>query len=89
MWGEQVSKIQKLKEKFYSKPVRNDITFQEVETLAAAYGCIVKPGGKHLRIAHIESGMIVPIPVHGKTVGEAYIRELKRLFDEIDGMKES
>lgn len=83
-----MSQLEKLREKFYSKPVRNDITFSEVETLASAYGCKVMPGSKHLRVVHKESGRIVPIPRHGKTVGEAYIRQLKDLFDLIGDIKE-
>lgn len=80
--------MQKLIDKFYSKPVRNDITFSEVKTLAAAYGCEVISGGKHLRIVHAKSGRIVPIPRHGKTVEEAYIKQLKDLFDLIGDIKE-
>lgn len=83
-----MSQLQKLRDKFYSKPIRNDITFSEVETLASAYGCKVMPGGKHLRVVHIESGRIVPIPRHGKTVEEAYIKQLKDLFDLIGDIKE-
>lgn len=83
-----MSQLQKLIAKFYSKPIRNDITFAEVETLAAAYGCIVKSGGKHMRVVHIPSGSVIPIPRHGKTVGEAYIKQLKDLFDSIGEIRE-
>ena len=48
--------IEKLRRKFFEKPVRNDITFEEVEKLSEYYGCIVKKsGGKH------------PMKVIGKT----------------------
>lgn len=83
-----LSQLQKLIDKFYSKPIRNDITFAEVETLAAAFGCDVKSGGKHMRVVHVPSGSIVPIPRHGKNVGEAYIKQLKDLFDRIGNLKE-
>ena len=37
--------IEKLKKKFFEKPVRNDITFDEVEKLSTFYGCVVKKSG--------------------------------------------
>lgn len=83
-----MSQLKKLIDKFYSKPIRNDITFSEVEKLASAYGCKVMSGGKHLRIVHPESGRIIPIPRHGKTVEEAYIKQLKELFNYIGYFKE-
>lgn len=74
--------IEKLRKKFFEKPVRNDITFDEVEKLSSFYGCIVKQsGGKHpMKVVHVESGTVIPIPRHGKCVGEAYIAELKALY---------
>lgn len=82
-----MSRIQKLKEKFYEKPIRNDLTFDEVVTLAQSYGCIIIPGGNHIKIAYKPLGRVIPIPRHGKTVQEVYIRQLKILFDLIDGQK--
>lgn len=83
-----MSTIQKLIEKFNSKPVRNDITLEEVERLAKYYGCIVKTGGNHqIRIADVKSGTIIPIPCHDKHVKEAYIKELHQLFDAIEARK--
>lgn len=80
-----MSKAEKLVAKFYKKPVPNDITYDEVERIARYFGCIVdSKGGKHpLRVVHKETGTIIPIPVHGKTIGEGYIRQLKELFDTI------
>ncbi len=71
---------------FFEKPVRNDITFDEVEKLSVFYGCIVKKsGGKHpMKVIHVESGTVIPIPKHGKCVGEAYVAELKTLFTLIE-----
>ena len=83
-----MSQLQKLKDKFYSKPIRNDITFAEVETLAKAYGCLIKARGKHMAVIYPEKGVVIPIPKHGKTVGEAYIKQLKNLFDIIDFKEE-
>ena len=80
-----MSTIEKLKKKFYEKPVRNDMTIDEVIRLAKHYGCDVLTGGNHqTRIVHKESGRVIPLPRHGKTVKEAYIMELRELFDEID-----
>ena len=80
-----MSKLEKLKNKFFEKPVRNDMTFEEISKLAKAYGCKVLTGGNHqIRIVHKESGTVIPIPQHGKTVKEAYIMELRDLFEMID-----
>lgn len=84
-----MSTIEKLKKKFYEKPVRNDMTMDEVIRLSRAYGCEVLTGGNHqIRILHRELGRIIPIPQHSKTVKEAYIIELRALFDEIEARKE-
>ena len=83
-----MSRIEKLKNKFFEKPVRNDMTMDEVIKLSKAYGCEVLTGGNHqVRILHRESGRLIPIPSHGKTVKEAYIMELRELFDEIETKK--
>lgn len=79
-----MSTLEKLKAIFNEKPIPNNITFDEVERLAKAYGCIVVSGGKHSKkIADVPSGTVIPIPMHGKYVQEAYIKELKDLFTEI------
>ena len=70
-----MSTLEKLKAKFNEKPIPNDITFEEVERLANAYGCRVIAGGKHSKkIIDVPSGTVIPIPVHGKYVQEAYKR---------------
>ena len=82
-----MSTIEKLKNKFYEKPVRNDLTIDEVVRLAKAYGCVIYTGGNHqIRIVHKESGRVIPLPRHGKSVKEAYVLELRELFDEIDSI---
>ena len=82
-----MSTIEKLRKKFYEKPVRNDMTIDEVIRLAKAYGCLALTGGNHqVRIVHKPTGRVIPIPSHGKTVKEAYIMELRELFDEIEAM---
>ena len=84
-----MSKIDKLKEKFFRVPIPNDIRIDELKAIAEYYGCITAAGGKHqLKIIHRESGTVIPIPCHGDVVGEAYIKETKKLFKEIDGKKD-
>ena len=83
--GNYVSTIGKLRKKFYEKPVRNDMTIDEIIRLAEAYGCEIRTGGNHqIRIVHKPTGRVIPLPRHGKLVKEAYIMELRELFDEIE-----
>ncbi len=82
-----MSTLEKLKKKFYEKPVRNDLTIDEVVRLAKAYGCSIVTGGNHqIRIVHKPTGTVIPLPSHGKTVKEVYIAELKNLFTEIESL---
>ena len=37
------------------------------------------------KVVDIPNGTVIPIPMHGKYVQEAYIKELKDLFAEIEG----
>ena len=84
-----MSQIEKLKRKFYSKPVRNDMTYDEIIRLAEDYGCEVLSGGRHpIRIVDRKSGRLIPIPRHGKCVQEAYIMQLRELFDIIEARKQ-
>lgn len=78
-----MSTLEKRLKKFYRKPIPNDITFEEVESLAKHFGCIIVGGGSHPKVVHQSSGTVIPIPRHGKSVGEAYIKQLKMLFDTI------
>lgn len=56
-----------------------------MERLANAFGCRVVSGGKHSKkVVDVPSGTVIPIPMHGKYVQEAYIKELKDLFAEIE-----
>ena len=82
-----MSTIEKLKKKFFEKPVRKDMTMEEIVRIAKSYGCGVLTGGNHqIRIVHKPTGTVIPLPCHGKTVKEAYIIELKELFREIEAM---
>lgn len=79
-----MSKFEKAYQRFCRKPIPNDITFEEIETIARHFGCIIISGGKHSKkVVHKASGTIIPIPMHGKNVKEAYIKELKTLFESI------
>ena len=70
---------------FCRKPIPNDITFEDIEVIAKHFGCMVVTGGNHSKkIVHKPSGTVIPIPMHGKYVGEAYIKQLKKLFDRIE-----
>lgn len=83
-----MSTLDKLKARFEAKPIPNDISFDEVERLSRAYGCSVVSGGKHSKkIVDVPSGTVIPIPMHGKYVQEAYIKELKILFAEIESRR--
>jgi len=86
-----LSKIEKLRDKFYKKPIPNDITFDDVVTLAESYGCIIKSGGNHTKVVYDnkELGLyrVIPVPKHGKTIGEVYVKELKELFDAIEEVR--
>ena len=79
-----MTQLDKTLEKFYRKPIPNDITYAEAIYLAEQLGCTIKKGGKHpIKIIHAESGTVIPIPVHGKYIKEAYIKELKELFNDL------
>ena len=80
-----LSTIKKLLEKFNSKPIRNDMTYDDIKRISEYYGCIIKTGVNHsIRIVDMKSGTVIPIPCHGKYVKEAYIKELHSLFNMID-----
>ena len=78
-----MSTIKKKLEKFYKSPIPNDITFQDVKVIAEYFKCIVVAGGNHMKVIHIDSGTVITIPRHGKNVKEAYIKQLKILFNSI------
>lgn len=84
-----MSKFDKLKEKLYRKPVPNDMRIDEIKRIMTHYGCITTAGGKHqLKIVHVPTGTVIPIPCHDDIVKEAYVREIKKLIDEIEAMEE-
>lgn len=81
-----MSQLDKLLAKLYKKPIPNDIRVDEVEKIVKAFGCIVVSGGRHqMKIVHKPTGTVIPIPSHGDTVAEAYIKEIKVMLDKIRG----
>ena len=79
-----MSRIQKLLSKFNKEPIPNDITYDEFWKIAQYYGFEDKPGGRHHLIKSKETGAIMPVPIHGKTVPEVYIKKAKELFAETE-----
>lgn len=58
----------------------------DVRVLASYFGCEIVTGGNHSqKVVHKSSGTVIPIPMHGNCIGEAYVKELKNLFDQIKG----
>ena len=83
-----MSQLNKLLKKLYRKPIPNDMRIDEIEKIVKAYGCIIVSGGRHqMKIVHRQTGTVIPIPSHGDTVAEAYIKEIKALLDMIEGEK--
>jgi len=79
-----MSKIENRIKKFYRKPIPRDITIRDVEVLAVYFGCVIRAGGKHgVKVVHVPSGCVIPIPIHGKHIKEAYVKMLKILFDKV------
>ena len=69
-----MSTIEKRLKKFYRKPIPNDITFDDVRILASYFGCEIVTGGNHSqKVVHKSSGTVIPIPMHGNCIGEAYV----------------
>ena len=79
-----MSTDEKLLEKILEKPTRNDITIDELISVAPLMGFEVCGGGKHpIKLYHINSGRVIPIPVHGKCVKSAYICQVVRTYEEL------
>ena len=75
-------------EKLYKKPIPKNMRIDEIRRIVEAHGCIFTTGGNHqYRIVYKGDGWskVIPIPCHGDTVGEMYIKEIKILIDEITG----
>lgn len=78
-----MSQFEKAWEKLNRKPTPTDITFSELKCIAEKFGFEVEKRGKHVKLRHRESGIKIPIPIHGKTVGFAYIEQVKEAINKI------
>ncbi len=78
-----MSSIDKLRKRLYSSPTPKDLTLDEILRLAKYYNCYVRTGGNHQKtIVSKATGMIVPLPQHDKEVKQAYVRQLRELFND-------
>lgn len=78
-----MSTIEKLKKKFYGSPTPNDLTTDDIKRLADHYNCKYRTGGNHQIAFYSEiTGMVVPLPQHGKGIKQEYIKQLRVLFDD-------
>ena len=86
MGGRNLSTLKKSIDKFFRIPIPNDITFDEFFLIAKHFGFekVTGNGGHGVAIRHIKTHIKIPIPVHGNTVKEAYIKQLKDAIAEID-----
>ena len=83
-----MAQLEKLIEKLYRKPIPNDMRIDEIIKIVKAYDCITETGGKHpLKIIYPPTNTVIPIPMHGNQIGEAYIKQIKLLLDEITASK--
>lgn len=77
-----MSKDEKLINKFLEKPVRTDITFDEVRKLATIIDAEIVAGGKHsFHFVYRKNNTVIPIPVHGKEVGAAYVNQISKVIE--------
>ena len=79
--GNIVGKIDKLCEKFFRKPIPNDITFNEVKTLFTHFGCDIIQGGRHPKVVHKASGTVISVSRHGDSVKEYCVKQLRDLLE--------
>ena len=78
-----MSKNEKLLKKFLEKPVRTDITRDEIKKLAKIINAEILTGGKHsIHFVDFKTNTVIPIPVHGSVVGAAYINQIAKVIEE-------
>ena len=81
-----MSQLDKLLDKLYKKPIPNNMRIEEIKKIVEHFGCKTTSGGKHqIKIVHAPTGTVIPIPSHGDTIAEAYIKQIKVLLDRIRG----
>lgn len=86
-----MTKLDKRRQRIFKKPIPNDITEEEIFSIAEQYGCKIITGGNHQHRIVFDQGpdspvqrKIIPVPSHGKSVPEIVIKELKQLIIEIE-----
>lgn len=86
-----MTQLGKRRKKLFQKPIPNDMTEEEIFSIAEQYGCSIHTGGNHqhkIVFNPDENCPIqqksIPVPSHGKNVPEVVIRELKQLIIEIE-----
>ena len=79
-----MSQFDKAWEKFNRIPIPKDITFEELLFIVKHFNFEVQNDGKHVKVRHKESGIKIPIPIHGKTVGPVYIKQVKDAINIIN-----
>ena len=81
-----MSQKDKLIEKIISKPIRSDITFEELYIVALHFGFEIKNGGSHIILKHPPARPI-PISIHGKyskAVGKEYLKQFISTLHELE-----
>ena len=79
-----MSQFDKAWKKFNRTPRPKDITFEEVMFIANHFDFEVQTDGKHVKVRHKETGIKIPIPIHGKTVGPVYIKQVKDAINTLN-----
>ncbi len=77
-----MSSFEKALRKFNRVPIPKDITFNEVVTIAEHLGCEIRYK-RHPQVVHRISGTVIPVPHHNQPIKEAYVEQLKVLFNSI------
>lgn len=86
-----MNKIDKMRMKLNSKITPIDITHTELFNLAKHYGCIIDKTGSHPQIIHVAKQFAYSVPVHGKTVLPAYVKDVRDFLNKywpLEEMKE-
>lgn len=78
-----MSQFDKAWEKFVRIPIPKDITFEELTFIVNHFGFEIQNDGKHVKVRHRQANIRIPIPIHGKTVGPAYIKQVKEAISSI------
>lgn len=79
-----MSQFDKAWEKFNRVPIPKDITFEDIKYIAEHFGFEIVHDGKHgIKVRYRPLNIKIPIPIHGKTIGVAYIAEIKKAINRI------